>query len=245
MIDGEIRRLAPTLRELYCSLNPELTVLPEALLQLHHLTVLDVSRCSLDALPDELGGALPELQRLNCSHNRLKRFLWTCSGLKNLRELDLSHNPIEYFSAEAMSILRRVCTQQNVSVELVPMQKLFVTPLPNLLSRTSALSPRDLDEMLPFAVADRFGCCVCGQVPAQGKLRAFVLFDEFDVSFRPQRPKFADETQLAEEAVGDTQAALVQVPVLFAVCRSDAECHKTLHSRLVFSRRIEAHGSAD
>lgn len=97
-IPDDVGRIA-TLRELYCQDNPFVKCFPSTIGRLAAtLEILDVSRCALEALPEEVSTLL-HLRILNASNNRLRFPPWHLDGLsEKLETLDLSHNRIRAFS---------------------------------------------------------------------------------------------------------------------------------------------------
>lgn len=165
-----ITALPPALRILDLSYNP-MGSLPEALRQLHHLEELDLSSCQLSSLPEwlaelplktlritnnkDLQGleyvfAIPTLEFLDLSGCELNKLPDDLSQASNLRELNLTYNPLGQLKANISQLSAlQVLTLNRCSLSYVHESLAELKELRALILSNNQLSklPRGLGRL--------------------------------------------------------------------------------------------------
>ena len=72
--------------------------IPEMIKTLSFLKKIDLSNNNIDSVGEHAFDNLNNLEELNLSHNKLKRFWFELDQIKTLKVLDLSHNSLETLS---------------------------------------------------------------------------------------------------------------------------------------------------
>lgn len=180
-VDHDIERVR-LLQQLHCNHNRLLTTLPSSIGRLAHLRVINLSNCAIHRLPEELSD-LRCLEEVDVSHNLLPKFVYDVSGwTQSLRRLNLSHNPIAYFSPSCVELFLSLRHKQSQCerVQLHTEESLVIWPntamfKPSMTSHMSSSKEeqRLLGSMLPDHIET---CFVCETVVMVGKPTVYVHF---------------------------------------------------------------------
>jgi len=252
-LSDDIRKLT-CLQALHCDHNPLLTRLPQSVLTLSPtLRVLNLSHCSLDALPEALNDFV-HLTDLDVSHNQLRSFVWDCSGLlANLRNLNVAHNPIRAVSPSTVDLMHAVRAKEIrlKEVSLASPQLLHLVPLPDLLPcRFPVTEPWGvLPEGCARLPVAAFECVVCKRPLLEVPLYNTVYVDFVRILATCPAPSHLLATSMASDSdVGestprterrsdDEAAPSLLMPVLRPVCSGHhSTCLATLHRTLLLPR---------